>query len=72
MKMGTSIATLSRPSLARVCIQMDLMKTFPNITWIGYRTLGFWQEVLYEKISKYCTLCSKQGHDKAAQLLGDA
>ena len=71
MKMDTTTATLSRPSLARVCIQMDLMKIFPNITWIGCGTGGFWQEVLYEKNSKYCILCSKQGHGKVAQLIGE-
>lgn len=69
--MDTAIAKLSKPSMARVCIQMDLMKTFPNIIWIDSGISGFWQEALYEKILKYCTLCSKQCHDKVACKFGE-
>ena len=63
LKMDAATAILDRPSVARMCIEMDLLKMFPSRIWIGCGNNGFWQEVIYEKIPKYCLTCLKQGHN---------
>ena len=63
MKLDAATSSLSRPSLARVCVEMDLCKKFPTRVWVGWGEHGFWQRVEYEKIPKYCSKCLKQGHE---------
>lgn len=61
--MDVATVILARPSIARICIKMDLLKIFPSWIWIGCKNKGFWQKVIYKKIPKYCLTCLKQGHD---------
>lgn len=35
LRLDATTITLSRPSVARVCIEMDLLKKFLNCIWIG-------------------------------------
>lgn len=65
MKMDTATAELTRPSVARMCIEMDLLKKIPGRIWIGCGETGYWQKVTYEKVPKYCVKCYKQGHDSS-------
>ncbi|KAM7492321.1 hypothetical protein LguiA_035242 [Lonicera macranthoides] len=60
MKIDGATATVDRPSVARVCIEMDLLKNFPSRIWIGS---GFWQRIVYEIVPSYCTKCYRQGHN---------
>lgn len=43
---------------------MELLQNFHNRVWIETGTAGFWQPVEYEKVSKYCTSCLKEGNTK--------
>lgn len=63
MRRDAATANLTRPSVARVCMEMDLLKKFPHRIWLECGVNGFWQPVTYEKVPKYCTNCLKQGHD---------
>ena len=53
----------SRPSVARVCVEVDLLKKNPNRVWLN---MGQYegQKIVYEKDLRYCTSCSKEGHAK--------
>ena len=57
MKMDTVTAELTRPSVARMCIDMDLLKKFLGRIWIGSGETGYWQKVTYERVPKYCAKC---------------
>ena len=42
--------SLSRPSVARVCIEVNFLRNLPKRVWIGNGESGFWQAVTYEKL----------------------
>ncbi|VFQ85160.1 unnamed protein product [Cuscuta campestris] len=58
----------SRPHVARVRVEMDLMAPLIHKLFIGTSTVvgkedeGFYQTVEYERIPYYCSRCFKQGH----------
>ncbi|KAF8396048.1 hypothetical protein HHK36_017660 [Tetracentron sinense] len=52
----------SRPSLARICVELDLKAPKPDRVWLGLGSNGGWQKILYEKLPQYCSCCCKQGH----------
>ncbi|XP_071924868.1 uncharacterized protein [Coffea arabica] len=55
--------TVSRPSVAHVCVKVDLLRTLPSRVWIGNGdSAGFWQELVVENLPQYCTHCYRQGH----------
>lgn len=58
-------AELSRSSVAKVCIQVDLFKKLPPRVWIesGDSLPGYWQLLIYEKLLKYYKQCMRLGHD---------
>jgi hypothetical protein len=68
MKIDHSTFSDIRPSVARLCIEMDLIGAFPERLWIGDDTLGFWQHVVYENVPFYCHQCFKLGHNKSSCL----
>ena len=46
---------------------MDLLKTMPSRVWIGNEdNAGFWQELVVENLSRYCSHCFLQGHAEDA------
>lgn len=65
MKTDAATASLNRPNVARVCVEMDILKKFPRRIWVGCGSGGFWQSVEYEYILKYCTKCLRQGHESS-------
>nr|XP_027103110.1 uncharacterized protein LOC113724399 [Coffea arabica] len=58
-------AALSRPSMARVCVEVDLLKPLVSRVWIGNGGQeGFWQNLDIEHLPAYCSGCFRQGHSK--------
>lgn len=56
---------LSRPSSAKICIQIDLLKKLPNRIWLecGETISDRWQSIEYDRLPKYCKHCKRLGHD---------
>ena len=65
---GTSnsmTAALSRPSVARVCVEVDLLKDLPSRIWVQLgKGHGFWQPLNPENLPKYCCQCYHQSHEE--------
>ena len=58
-------AALSRPSVARVCVEVDLLKPLVSRVWIGNGGQeGFWLNLDIEHLPAYCSGCFRQGHSK--------
>ncbi|XP_077240763.1 uncharacterized protein LOC143881537 [Tasmannia lanceolata] len=53
---------LSQTDVARVCVEIDLLKEQPRRVWIGMGQGGFWQGIHYERLPSYCLNCSMRGH----------
>lgn len=59
----------TRPSCARVKVEVDLLKELPKriqINCIDKETgtvLSKWQKIQYDYLSKYCTHCCLQGNE---------
>lgn len=49
----------STSMLARICVEMDMLKRFPPQIWIGNDSIGFWQVVEYNKVQQYCVKCNR-------------
>lgn len=57
--------TFTRPSYARVCVEIDISIAREDVIWIGSDNgEGFWQEVVYERSPKYCVHCRLHGHER--------
>ncbi|KAF8369557.1 hypothetical protein HHK36_032420 [Tetracentron sinense] len=63
LKMDGPTKTWTRPSAARVCIEVDLLKKNPDRFWLGIGNKGRWQDIVYEKSTLFCTRCKKIGHE---------
>ncbi|KAI5676347.1 hypothetical protein M9H77_07297 [Catharanthus roseus] len=58
LRIGKPTACLSRPSIARVCVKIDLLKPLPVRVCIGTSSRkGFWQPVANENLPPYCSSC---------------
>ncbi|XP_027174247.1 uncharacterized protein LOC113773842 [Coffea eugenioides] len=56
----------SRPNVARVCVEVDLLKSLPSRVWIAFgERMGFWQPLIPKNLPKYCEHCFHQGHGVA-------
>nr|XP_027062778.1 uncharacterized protein LOC113689154 [Coffea arabica] len=67
--MDAATRSLSRPSVARVCVEVDLVKPLPSRVWVGLGSGeddGFWQALVPEKLPHYCRFCFRQGHEESA------
>ncbi|KAL0448789.1 UNVERIFIED_CONTAM: hypothetical protein Slati_1435300 [Sesamum latifolium] len=64
--MDEPTADLSRPDLARVCVEIDL--TAPKVQTVHLQINGktYRQQVVYENCPPYCTFCNHLGHDMSA------
>ncbi|KAK4337526.1 hypothetical protein RND71_042013 [Anisodus tanguticus] len=66
----TDLATKkkSRPSCARVKVEIDLLKEHPSRVLIqvknGGKTKSQWIPIKYDFLPKYCRTCKLQGHDE--------
>ena len=64
--MDAATTSLARPSVARVCVEIDLLQPLPKWVWIGVGKgdpEGFLQVLEPENLSLYCSFCFCQGHD---------
>lgn len=62
-KLVEATTNMTRPSVARVCVELDLLTPFPQRIWIGIGSnRGFWQNVLYEDLPSYCSHYLRLGH----------
>lgn len=65
LRLDAATATLKRPSMARVQIEIDVLKSRPDKIWIGMSECkGFWQRLEYENVPDYCTHCWHMGHSE--------
>lgn len=68
LRVDEPIMAFTRPSYARVCMEVDISQLLPNRIWVdtglvdGIKT-GYWQKIVYELNITYCHHCSLQGHD---------
>nr|XP_027090242.1 uncharacterized protein LOC113711277 [Coffea arabica] len=62
LQMDSLTTMLSRLTVAKVCVEADLLKTLPERIWIQNGFAGFWQRVEYEYLLAYCTHCHKLEH----------
>ncbi|XP_060195140.1 uncharacterized protein LOC132624363 [Lycium barbarum] len=58
----------TRPSMAKVRIELDLLKHRLDSIWVGLEDTnaplrGFYQKIEYEGVPKYCKHCRKLGHN---------
>ena len=60
----SATASLLRPSVARNCVEVDLLRPLPKQVWIGLEGSpdGFWQCIIPEGLPKYCSKCWHVGH----------
>ncbi|KAL0917056.1 hypothetical protein M5K25_012097 [Dendrobium thyrsiflorum] len=64
LKIDHATSTGSRPSVARVLVELDVSKYFPDKVWVGPDNLGFIQSVVMEDLPSYCSHCKSLGHSK--------
>src|SRR5436190_17626985 len=70
LTLDAATADLSRPNVARVCVEIDLLKKLTHRVRLDCEDAeGFWQDVIYEKLPSYCKNCKHLGHDSSICLL---
>lgn len=62
LKLDAATASMNRPSLARVCVELDVSKELPQRIFIQTPSRVIMQNVEYEDLPKYCSSCYKLGH----------
>ncbi|KAL0918420.1 hypothetical protein M5K25_010427 [Dendrobium thyrsiflorum] len=62
LKSDTATAFGSRPSVARILVELDVTKKFPDKIWVGSPNSGYVQSVVFDDIPHFCTHCSSLGH----------
>ncbi|KAI0524771.1 hypothetical protein KFK09_004156 [Dendrobium nobile] len=55
-------ASRTRPSVARVLVEVDISKKHPKEVWVGSKAFGYLQKVEFEKVSDFCSHCKMHGH----------
>lgn len=66
LRLDDATAMLKCPSMAKIQVEIDVLKPLPQKVWIGMGSMnGFWQKIEAEKIPKYCTHCWHLGHQNS-------
>ncbi|XP_019157584.1 PREDICTED: uncharacterized protein LOC109154196 [Ipomoea nil] len=66
LKVDASTLTHNRPSMARVCVELNVCNSLQYQIWIINSSYGgFAQKVCYEYIPPYCMGCRKFGHTES-------
>ncbi|KAI0502301.1 hypothetical protein KFK09_017248 [Dendrobium nobile] len=64
LKTDNATVVGSRPSVARVLMELDITKQYPDHIWLGPEKLGYVQSMEMEELPKYCGRCKSIGHSK--------
>lgn len=65
LRIDGATATLKRPSLAKVQVEVDLLKEIPEKIWIGTgQSGGFWQKLEVDYLPPYSVHCWHVGHSE--------
>ncbi|KAI0492813.1 hypothetical protein KFK09_027089 [Dendrobium nobile] len=62
LKIDEATSVGSRPSIARVLVEIDITKNYPKLVWLGSDLLGYAQEVVFDDFPHFCDVCKKLGH----------
>ncbi|KAL0911782.1 hypothetical protein M5K25_019946 [Dendrobium thyrsiflorum] len=62
LKVDNATSVGSRPSVARVLVELAITKTYPNKVWLGPKKLGYIQQVVMEVFPAFCASCKCIGH----------
>ncbi|CAI9094473.1 OLC1v1030219C1 [Oldenlandia corymbosa var. corymbosa] len=62
LKVDAPTLNMTRPSVARFCVEVDLTKELPKFVKIGKRGRKHEQFFTYENVPFYCSKCFKIGH----------
>ncbi|KAL0920788.1 hypothetical protein M5K25_009957 [Dendrobium thyrsiflorum] len=65
LKIDHATSVGSRPSVARILVELDVSKQHPNKVWVGPDNLGYVQSVVLENVLSYCLHCKALGHSNA-------
>ncbi|XP_071928074.1 uncharacterized protein [Coffea arabica] len=61
--LDSATAAGTRPSVARVCVEIDVSKQVVPRVWIAVEgESGFWQKIVPENLPSYCSYCWRLGH----------
>ncbi|KAL0928937.1 hypothetical protein M5K25_000873 [Dendrobium thyrsiflorum] len=55
-------AARTRPSVARVLVEVDITKKHAKEVWVGSKAYGYLQKVEFENIPDFCSHCKMHGH----------
>ncbi|KAL0913537.1 hypothetical protein M5K25_017002 [Dendrobium thyrsiflorum] len=58
-------AARTRPSVARILVEVDITKKHTKEIWIGSKACGYMQKVEFEKVPDFCNHCKMHGHSMA-------
>ncbi|KAI0493588.1 hypothetical protein KFK09_023707 [Dendrobium nobile] len=55
-------ASRTRPSVARVLVEVDITKKHAKEVWVSSKAFGYLQKVEFEKVLDFCNHCKSHGH----------
>ncbi|KAI0492030.1 hypothetical protein KFK09_026295 [Dendrobium nobile] len=55
-------ASRTRPSVARVLVEVDITVKHAKEVWVGSKSFGYLQKVEFEKVPDFCSHCKAHGH----------
>ncbi|KAL0926169.1 hypothetical protein M5K25_002374 [Dendrobium thyrsiflorum] len=55
-------ANKTRPSVARILIEIDITKEYPEEIWLGSESNGYSQKVIFDQFPVFCSHCKMHGH----------
>ncbi|CAI9112538.1 OLC1v1012999C1 [Oldenlandia corymbosa var. corymbosa] len=62
LKIDVPTLNLSRPSIARVCIEVNLLHELPQRVLVGTEEYSYYQDITDKNLPEYCSECKKVGH----------
>ncbi|PKU61990.1 hypothetical protein MA16_Dca026055 [Dendrobium catenatum] len=62
LKIDEATSVGSRPSNARVLVEIDITKSYTKQVWLGSETLGYVQDVVFDEFPHFCSVCKCLGH----------
>ncbi|KAL0915877.1 hypothetical protein M5K25_013341 [Dendrobium thyrsiflorum] len=65
LKIDQATSVGSRPSVARILVELDVSKQHSDKVWVGPDNLGYVQSAVLENVPSYCLHCKALGHSNA-------